>query len=97
MCVLRDWEDYFCDGLHFNAKGNEYLFNGLKLFLEDIFPDFTQDSLMPQYPDWSEVNNDHLDQSFANISKGVSPINIGVGLAGLAVLGALVLKKSTKL
>ena len=48
--------EFLIDGLHLNSRGNERLFEAVKLTIKENFPDLLPENLPMQLPEWSLIN-----------------------------------------
>ena len=59
----EDLNTYFCDGLHFTAKGNRFLFDALIDVLKTELPECLPQSLPFYFPTHDQVDIDNLETS----------------------------------
>ncbi|GMH37537.1 hypothetical protein BSKO_05410 [Bryopsis sp. KO-2023] len=54
-----DWEKHLCDGLHFNQKGHQFVFEMLLALLREKFEDLRSENMPLDFPLHSDI--DHLN------------------------------------
>jgi len=67
MMMNNQWSDYLNDGLHLSDQGNQFLFEKLKIILENYYGDIQK--LPLQHPSWKDLGDfTQLDSIFQNFT-----------------------------
>eukprot|EP00871_Galdieria_phlegrea_P004981 jgi/Galph1/5484/GphlegSOOS_G4105.1 len=53
-----DWQSYFVDGLHFNEKGNRFVFEKVKDTIAQTFPHLDAATMDSVFPHWTSIDSD---------------------------------------
>lgn len=53
--VGDDYKAYLSDGLHFNTKGNAFLFKELIALIDKEIPELSEHKLNIPFPDWTQL------------------------------------------